>query len=323
MRSLKMIAILLVPLFVFWGCAGESAQTSRDSTEAPQSRSDEAFKPSNTAVASNSAPKPASKNKTTTAQVSLETEKKSEAAPTERKIVRNADLQLESDEPESVQQKITSIAESKNGFVVESTQSSSDVRASRRDTVVMTVRVPAEKFAEAMTEIRAAANRVIVETVKSDDVTEEFIDTEARLKAKKALEAQFLEIMKRANTVNDALNVQSELSDVRAEIERIEGRLRFLENQTSLSTIKIRIQTPAAFSANSKGFFYRFGESVGTGVDAALSFVLGLVTFVIAILPFLIFIVLPIYLVIRYLWRKRRRSKMESAASGVHTSDEP
>ncbi|HNU06643.1 MAG TPA: hypothetical protein PKO33_02680, partial [Pyrinomonadaceae bacterium] len=90
MRSLKMIAILLVPLFVFWGCAGESAQTSRDSTEAPQSRSDEAFKPSNTAVASNSAPKPASKNKTTTAQVSLETEKKSEAAPTERKIVRNA-----------------------------------------------------------------------------------------------------------------------------------------------------------------------------------------------------------------------------------------
>lgn len=314
MRFAKTIAFVLFVSFVLAGCAGAGDSTAFNAAPA---RNDGAMKRESlpTSVAEN---KPAA----TTAQVSLETEKKSEAAPTERKIVRNADLQLESDEPESVQQKITSIAEAKNGFVVESTQSSSDVRANRRDTVTMTVRVPADKFAEAIAEIRNSANRVIVETVKSDDVTEEFIDTEARLKAKKALEAQFLEIMKRANTVNDALDVQSKLSDVRGEIERIEGRLRFLQNQTSLSTIKIRIQTPAAFSSNSRGFFYRFGESVGTGFDAALSFILGLVTFVIAILPFLIFIVLPIYLGIRYLWRKRRRSKMESVASDVRPADE-
>ena len=244
-------------------------------------------------------------------QVSLNQVETSQPPPavTERKIIRNADLQLETDKPEDAQQKITSIAESKGGFVVESQQSSSDARSGTRDTVTMTVRVPAEKFNEALEEIRKTASRVRVETVKSDDVTEEFIDIEAQLKAKKALEAQFLEIMKRADTVEDALNVQRQLAGVRGEIEKIEGRKRFLENQASLSTIKIRLQTPTALTANSEGFGYRLKDAFGDGLDAALTFILGLVSFVIAILPFLILIVLPIYLVIRYVLRKRGKEK--------------
>ena len=100
----------------------------------------------------------------------------------ERKIIRNADLQLEANAPEETQAAITKIAESKGGFVVESTQSSSDVKTTKRDTVTMTVRVPAAKFDEALGEIRQTAGRVIVESVKGQDVTEEFIDIEARLK---------------------------------------------------------------------------------------------------------------------------------------------
>jgi hypothetical protein len=226
---------------------------------------------------------------------------------TERKIIRNADLQLETDAPEQAQQKITAIAESTGGFVVESQQSSSDARSGARDTVTMTVRVPAEKFGETLDEIRKTASRTIVETVKSDDVTEEFIDIEAQMKAKKSLEAQFLEIMKRANTVEDALDVQRQLAEVRGEIEKIEGRKRFLENQSALSTIKIRLQTPTALTAKSEGFGYRLKESFGKGFDAALNFILMLVSIVIAILPFLIFIVLPIYLFVRYILKKRRK----------------
>ena len=248
-------------------------------------------------------------------KISLEQSEASQTAPTlvERKIIRNADLTLEANVPEEAQQKISAIAESKKGFVVESTQSSSDVKATTRDTVTMTVRVPAEKFNEALDEIRKTSNRVVVETVKGEDVTEEFIDIEARLKAKKALEEQFLEIMKRSNSVADALNVQRELANVRGEIEQIEGRKRFLESQASLSTIKIKLQSPTAFSANSSGFFYQLKESVGNGFDAALSFVLGLVTVLIALLPFFLLIVLPIYLILRYFWRKRRKQNLANA----------
>ena len=253
-------------------------------------------------------------NQVAQTQVSLNQVQSSEnqPVPVARKIIRNADLQLETDKPEEAQQKITSIAESKGGFVVESTQSSSDARAATRDTVTMTVRVPAEKFNEALEEIRKTASRVRVETVKSDDVTEEFIDIEAQLKAKKALEAQFLEIMKRANTVDDALNVQSQLADVRGEIEKIEGRKRFLENQAALSTVKIRLQTPTALTTNSEGFGYRLKDAFGSGLEAALNFILGLVSFAIAILPFFIFIVLPVYLVIRHFLKKRQKEKTAS-----------
>ncbi|MBK9155560.1 MAG: DUF4349 domain-containing protein [Chloracidobacterium sp.] len=231
------------------------------------------------------------------------------AVPTDRKIIRNADIGLESATPEEAQKKISSIAESSGGFVVETQQSSSDRRSSIRDTVTMTVRVPADKFDQALEEIRKTADRVVVETVKGQDVTEEFIDIEARLKAKRALEEQFMEIMKRANSVDDALNVQRQLAEVRGEIEKIEGRKRFLENQTSLSTIKVRIQTPAAISASGAGFFSQLAEAINTGIEAATGFVLGLVTFAIAILPFIIFICLPIFLILRYLWKRLRRRR--------------
>ncbi|MBX3288014.1 MAG: DUF4349 domain-containing protein [Acidobacteria bacterium] len=232
------------------------------------------------------------------------------AVPSERKIIRNADLSLESETPEEVQNKIAAIAESKGGFVIESQQRTSDRRSAKRDTVTMSVRVPAEKFAEAVDEIRKAAGRVLVETVKGQDVTEEFIDIEATLVAKRSLETQFLEIMKRANSVEDALNVQRQLSEVRAEIEKIEGRKRFLQDQASLSTIKVTIQTPAAISANSAGFFTKLTESINSGLDAATGFVLGLVTLIIALLPFLLFICLPLFFIIRYFWRKAMRRKM-------------
>jgi hypothetical protein len=140
-------------------------------------------------------------------------------------------------------------------------------------------------------------------------VTEEFIDIEARLKAQKALEQQFVEIMKRANSVDDALSVQRQLADVRGEIENVEGRRRFLENQASLSTIKIRLQTPTAFSANSAGITYRLQEAFGSGFDFALSFILGFVTILIAILPFAILVGLPVALVARFIIRKRKRER--------------
>jgi hypothetical protein len=234
---------------------------------------------------------------------------KTDTTPTDRKIVRNADLSLEADVPEDAQQKITAIAENTGGFVVESQQSSSDVKVTTRDVVTMTVRVPAAKFSEALGEIRKTASRVIVETVKGTDVTEEFVDIEARLKAKRALEQQFIEIMKRANSVEDALRVQTELGRVRAEIEQIEGRKRYLENQSSLSTIKVRIQTPAAFSNSSVGFFYRLGQSLSTGFDFAVSFVLGLITVLIAILPFVLLIVVPAFYLFRYLIRRMMKRK--------------
>lgn len=230
----------------------------------------------------------------------------------DRKVVRNAELDLESESPERSQQKITSVAEANGGFVVESNQSSSDIQIATRDIVTMTIRVPSERFETALDDVRKAADRIVAENVKGLDVTEEFIDIEARLKAKKALEAQFMDIMKRASSIEEAMNVQAQLADVRAEIEKIEGRKRFLENQSSLSTIKVRVQTPKVFAAASQGFGGRLAESFEAGFNVATNFVLGLLTFVIAILPFALLIGLPSVLAFRYFWKRQSRPKSVS-----------
>jgi hypothetical protein len=118
--------------------------------------------------------------------------------------------------------------------------------------------------------------------------------------------------MKRATKVEDALQVQSEIANVRTEIERIEGRKRFLENQSALSTITVVLQTPAPIvSSNPKGFWHSIKEAFGDGVDFASGFVLGLIRLVIAGIPVVLFIGLPLFLVCRYLWRQWK-AKRES-----------
>ncbi|MEO6589240.1 MAG: DUF4349 domain-containing protein [Pyrinomonadaceae bacterium] len=306
---MRNINLILISAFLFLAaCDGGSSNTSQ--SELPVT-TDKAAVPSSVANTGSGGGGGRQEDQTlTTQQVSLDqtSENQTQPAVTERKIIRNADIKLETNSPEESQQKITQIAESKNGFVIETSQTSSDARTSTRDVVNMTIRVPAAKFDESINEIRASGSRVIEENIKGQDVTEEFIDIEARLKAQRALEGQFIEIMKRATTVEDALNVQRELAEVRGEIEKVEGRKRFLENQSSLSTIKIQLQTPTSLSANPSGFFYELKEALSTGFNAALKFVLFFVTAAIAFAPFFIFIILPLYLLWRY-FRKNRTVK--------------
>src|SRR5919202_523761 len=115
--------------------------------------------------------------------------------------------------------------------------------------ITMEARVPAAQFDAAMKEIRAVGSRVTAEKITGQDVTEEYIDLEARLRTQRALEAQLLDITKQARQVSDAITVERELTNVRTEIERVEGRRRFLENQSSLSTINVTLRPPAPLVA--------------------------------------------------------------------------
>jgi predicted small lipoprotein YifL len=229
----------------------------------------------------------------------------------ERKIIRNANLTLEVTSPAESQRKISSIAESHQGFVVtsEATQRTTEDASKPAITVNLVVRVPAAQFNQTMEEIRAVSARIIQEKTTGQDVTEEFMDLEARIKNQKALEGQFLEIMKRAGKVEEALNVQRELAEVRTEIEKLEGRRRFLENQASLSTITMTLQSPTQI-VNAAGFWYSIRSAFADGVDAAAAIVLFLIRAVIVLLPILILIFLPIALIARFIIKRLNRRRL-------------
>jgi hypothetical protein len=239
--------------------------------------------------------------------------------PAERKIIRDATLTLEVEEPVKAAERVTSIAESRGGFVVSSeSRHESGARGGKTyEVFTVQLRVPAAQFDAALKDIRATAGEVLAEKVSGKDVTEEYIDLEARLRTQRALEAQLLDIMKSAHEVSEAISVQKELTNVRTEIERVEGRRRFLESQSSLSTINVTLQPPAPLLATN-GFFHSIGEAFGKGVDIAAALTLFLISAALAIIPVLLFIVLPAYLILRFLLRRlSRRAPSPAVASPV------
>jgi ribosomal protein L29 len=233
-------------------------------------------------------------------------------AAIDRKIIRDADLTIEVNSTTEAQQKVTAIAEAHGGFVVtsEAKQRENVDPAKRTVDVKLVVRVPSNQFGAALDQIEKLAMNLPQRNVSGQDVTEEFIDLEARIKTQKALELQFLEIMKQANNVADALEVQRQIADVRTEIEKLEGRKRFLESKSSLSTITVNIQSPIPIVVSASGFGHTVREAVSESLELASAIVLFFVRFVIVMIPVFVFLILPVGLLGLYFRRRARRFRL-------------
>lgn len=103
-------------------------------------------------------------------------------------------------------------------------------------------RVPQEKFEGFLTFVEAQSEKVNEQNVHGQDVTEEYVDLEARLKAKKIVEERLLTFMQNAERTEDLLKISNDLGRVQEEIEQVEGRMKFLRNRTAFSSVTINIQ---------------------------------------------------------------------------------
>ena len=242
------------------------------------------------------------------------------ATAIDRKIIRNADLTMEVPSTTDTQQKIVSIAETHGGFVVtsEAKQRDSQEPAQRTLDIKLVVRIPENQFGAALDQIRALASNVVEAKMSGQDVTEEFIDLEARIKTQRALEQQFLQIMKQAHKVEDALEVQRQIADVRTEIEKLEGRKNFLENRSSLSTITINISTPKPMVVvPTTGFRHSVSEAISESIDVGAAILLFFVRFAIVMIPIGVLVLLPSGLLLRYFMRRVRRVRLAQALSAT------
>jgi hypothetical protein len=142
-------------------------------------------------------------------------------------------------------QAITQLAIGYNGYVV-----SSSVYGEEEDMRGwISIRIPDEKFDQTLADIRDLAIRVEEESTNSQDVTEEYIDLEARLANAEATEQQYLALLDKAEDVEDILRIYDYLSQIRQEIEQIKGRMQYLERTSSMSLISVSLRPE--FSAQS------------------------------------------------------------------------
>jgi len=157
---------------------------------------------------------------------------------TERLIIKTGSLSIVVKDVSEVVKQIAKYAENNGGFVITS-------EISKRGDIPygsISVRIPADKFEQGVGDVKGLGE-VKSENVNGQDVTEEYVDLDAQIINLRATEKQFLNIMQRAEKIEDILAVQRELSNVRGNIDMIAGRMKYLETSAELSTLQVSLST--------------------------------------------------------------------------------
>lgn len=213
------------------------------------------------------------------------------------KLIKNGTVSFRSDELEATAGIIQKAIQAHGGYASDENETKYDGQITRR----VTIRVPSNKFDALLADISTGVKQFDERSISVNDVTEEFYDLSARLKTKKEIESRYIKILSRAGKITEVLEVEKQIGEIREEIERVEGRLKFLENQVSMSTLRITYyKTLAAKSQNNDGFGHKIAQSFVHGWDMLLSILLVFV----GVWPLLLLGV-GVFFAIR-VWRNRR-----------------
>ncbi|PCJ64803.1 MAG: hypothetical protein COA58_11040 [Bacteroidetes bacterium] len=216
------------------------------------------------------------------------------------KLIKTGRVTFESQDLQKIGSVIDEAIKATGAYASNENESKTPYRITRS----ISIRVPSNKFDELLARISQGVDRFDERNISVSDVTEEFYDLSARLKTKKEIETRYIQILSRAGKITEILEVEKQIGEIREEIERVEGRLKYLKNQVSMSTLSINYyETLTIESQNNYGFVYKLKNSFVRGWDVLLGFILGLIT----IWP-LILIGFLAFFGIRKLRRKRAKS---------------
>lgn len=170
----------------------------------------------------------------------------------ERALILTANVAMRSNDPWSVSDRVQSIAVGLGGDVLSLSQSGSGDQR----TAALTIRVPQARFNDALRQIRDVKDvEVLSSTVEGKDVTDQFIDLEARLKAKQAEEQRYVALLARANTVEEILRIDQVLAQVRTQIEQLTAQLNSIKARTTFSTIAVHVSPLLATPPSDPGAY--------------------------------------------------------------------
>lgn len=289
--TLSLSALLLA------ACASASIPTpelltrQRDQTTAPEAAPDEAVAYESAAGFAANAPVP----------------------ETKRIVIKNAELSIVVNDPPETMDKISAMAEEMDGYVVSAnlyqTQLEIGIEVPH---VSITIRVPAERLDEALDRIESESERTLNKTIDSQDVTRDYTDLQSRLRNLENAEAQLREIMASANKTEDVLSVYNRLVEVRGQIEVIKGQIQYYEQAAALSAIRVELLVNEAVQPLTIGSWQPVGvakSAIQALINVLKFFVTASIWILLLVLPVLLIIFLPVYLVFRVLrrWRGRRK----------------
>jgi len=185
----------------------------------------------------------------------------------DRKIVQTASVRLQVKEVGGSFEEVGRIATAAGGFVASSNFS----LQGEQQIATATIRVPATRYQEVLSQVRALGVKVESETSNASDVTEEFSDLAARLRTLEATETQLLQFLGQAKNINEVLQVQDRLNSTRSQIEQVKGRIALLDKLSDLATLTVHLRPMVAVAKTHAGG-PNLGAKVGEAWDDSLAF---------------------------------------------------
>jgi len=225
---------------------------------------------------------------------------------TDKKVIKNGNLNLKVNSVDNAVKDVAGIAMANGGDVFSSNVYN---RNSIKNGNIV-VKVPVANFEKTFNEIKKVASLVIQESTTGQDVTEEYADLQSQLKNRQAEEAQFQLILQQAQKIQDVLDVTQQLYRVRGEIEQLQGRMKYLDSQTDMSSISIALSEDQNITVTDSWRPWQVAkDAVNSLIKKAQGFVNFAIVLVVTVIPtailYLIFVYI-IFLIGRKIYRKMK-----------------
>ncbi len=238
----------------------------------------------------------------------------------ERLIIRTGNISIDVEDTIEVQEEIEAIVQryaDAGAFVVSSSESGN--RGDRQPSISMAIRVPSSEFEIVMDEIAGLGVEVNFREQSGQDVTEEFVDLQARIESLEIARDRLLEIIEEAQTTEELLLAEQQLTQREAELESLKGRAQFLQESAQLSSISVQLEPfilnqPIDNRWNPSVTVRRAVDGFIDGFQGLVDF---LIIFLISVLPFLVVFGGILYFVIRVVVRLARRRRARKPAEEI------
>jgi hypothetical protein len=230
--------------------------------------------------------------------------KTSPAPPSEQKIIQNARLEFETPNVSITHARILDLVEDFDGFVQNDNSGKNPGRLFRQ----MNVRIPASSFDAFIDSVSVGIRYFDQKEVYRRDVTEEFIDLEARLKTKSELEQRYRQLLSKAQNVKEILEIERELSKIREDIESQQGRLEYLKSQVAMSSLNISFYETVADTGVTVSYGRKMINAFKGGWNGISVFFIGLIY----LWPLFLLILIGLLILRSYLKRKKRTTSTSS-----------
>lgn len=184
-----------------------------------------------------------------------------------KKIITNAYLTMELSNYKKDKLAILNMVDQSGGFISSEKETNNEYRIEN----VLSIKIPAEKFTSTNNSIEDLAKKIDLKEVIVDDITGQYVDQSSRLKTKKEVLLRYKEILKKANSVEEILDVEEHLRYLEEEIESTESQLKQMDHDVAYSTLTLTIYKENGYVPNKKSFFSEIGNSISNGWNNMLN----------------------------------------------------